>query len=130
MPYYNGVFYTDEQMAAARAVLGRMQQQDQSIQQQNDRLAAIEQAPSNAEFNARYESARQKAHLSEAAMVDVTNRAMADGIFSPEIAVRNYSGSSWNLFDNMLPEGTPQRRAANAGNFNEVADILRRNIGG
>jgi hypothetical protein len=129
MPYYNGVFYTDEQMAAARAVLGRMQQQDQHIQQQNDRLAAIEQAPANAEFNARYENARQRAKLSEAAMVDVTNRAMADGVFSPEIAVKNYSSSSWNLFDNMVPPG-PAREAALKGDLNSVADILRRNIGG
>jgi len=92
-------------------------------------LAAIEQAPANAEFNARYENARQRAKLSEAAMVDVTNRAMADGVFSPEIAVKNYSSSSWNLFDNMVPPG-PAREAALKGDLNSVADILRRNIGG
>jgi hypothetical protein len=124
MPYY-----TDEQVAAARQVVDHLRQEKSLREEQDRRLSAIEQAPANAEFNARYEGARQRAKLSEAAMVDVTNRAMADGVFSPEIAVKNYSSSSWNLFENMVPPG-PAREAALKGDLNSVADILRRNIGG
>jgi hypothetical protein len=89
-----------------------------------DAINELRQAPANAEWAAKWNAARQRAHLSEAEMDSTMLRAAADSVFNPNIAVRDYAKSRhWNLLDS-LPEDA--RQAARNARFDEVEDILRR----